>query len=110
MTQSVVKMFGSDHYESLPSGYPYKWSPAHKGDHPHDNRDYHIDIGGGRLPKARFNIDHKSGVGVDLAINLDDKELVLPFEDNVVKSTSFPSLISILNLALGNLPPPRSIW
>ncbi len=77
-------VYGPDHYDSLESGYPYTWEPAHKGDHPDDNRDYHIDLGGGRLPKARFNIDMRQGEGVDLAINLDDKDLILPFENNSV--------------------------
>jgi hypothetical protein len=77
--------FGKDHYDSLPSGYPYEWHPAAKNDHPHDNRDYHVDLGGGRLPKARFNIDHKAGKGVDYVLNLDDPGLVLPFEKHSVR-------------------------
>jgi SAM-dependent methyltransferase len=44
-------------YENLPSGEPYDWAGAGRGDSPWDNLDFHLDIGCGRLPKGRLGID-----------------------------------------------------
>lgn len=44
-------------YENLPSGEPYDWGGAARGDSPYDNIDFHLDIGCGRLPKGRLGID-----------------------------------------------------
>ncbi len=65
-----------------PSGYPYDWSPAKKGNHPHDNRDYQIDLGGGRVPKGRVNVDSRGNP--DLKLNLDDPGVYLPWASNSV--------------------------
>lgn len=44
-------------YENLPSGEPYDWAGAARGDKPYDNLDFHLDLGCGRLPKGRLGID-----------------------------------------------------
>lgn len=44
-------------YENLPSGEPYDWAGAARGDSPYDNLDFHLDLGCGRLPKGRLGID-----------------------------------------------------
>jgi len=83
-------------YENLESGWPYDWSPAEKGDHPDDQIDFHVDLGGGRLPKGRLNID--MGDSSDVKMNLDTMILMgskgplttygreLPFPDNSIES------------------------
>lgn len=76
-------------YDNLPSGYPYDWSPATKGDRPWDQLDFHVDLGCGRVPKGRLGIDirlpHPTPFpGIEM--NLDDPKLELPFEDESVES------------------------
>lgn len=59
------------HYENLPSRHPYDWSPAHRGDRPWDQLDFHLDLGCGRVPKGRLGIDLRPSPGAtDLAIDL----------------------------------------
>lgn len=63
-------------YDALPSRAPYDWSPATRGDRPWDNLDFHLDLGCGRVPKARMGIDLRPSPGAtDLAI---DFETLLP--------------------------------
>lgn len=45
------------HYDNLPSGEPYNWAGAARGDSAFDNIDFHLDLGCGRLPKGRLGID-----------------------------------------------------
>lgn len=59
------------HYDQLPSGEPYDWGGAVRGDHPDDQIDYHLDLGCGRLKKGRLGIDHMADDGVDMVIDLD---------------------------------------
>jgi SAM-dependent methyltransferase len=58
-------------YDALPSGWPYDWAPATKGEKVWDQLDFHLDLGCGRVPKARMGIDHHAGRGVDLVMDLD---------------------------------------
>ncbi len=58
-------------YDALESKAPYDWSPATRGDRPWDQLDFHIDLGCGRVPKARMGIDLRPSPGAtDLAIDL----------------------------------------
>jgi SAM-dependent methyltransferase len=57
------------HYEMLPSGEPYDWGGAVRGDHPDDQLDFHLDLGCGRL-KGRLGIDHMADDGVDIVMDL----------------------------------------
>lgn len=58
-------------YDNLVSGHPYDWSPAGRGDHPWDQLDFHLDLGCGRVPKARMGIDLRPSPGATaLAIDL----------------------------------------
>jgi len=59
-------------YDQLPSGEPYDWSPAARGDSPYDNLDFHLDLGCGKLKKGRLGIDRHAAEGVDLLINLEE--------------------------------------
>lgn len=75
-------------YENLPSGEPYDWGAegdAARGDSPHDNLDFHLDLGCGRLPKARLGIDRFWAPGfpmmlMDLDAMVPATELGLPTE------------------------------
>lgn len=55
-----------------------------KSSHPDDNVDFHVDLGCGRLPKARIGVDRYPADGVDVVLNLEDA--ALPFEDSSVES------------------------
>lgn len=57
-------------YENLPSGEPYDWAGAARGDSPYDNIDFHLDLGMGKLKKGRLGIDRFFALGVDLVIDL----------------------------------------
>lgn len=73
-------------YNQLESGHPYDWSPGHRGDKSWDQEDFHVDLGCGRVKKARLGIDLKYSPGVDLVIDLDalappdDIEAIAPEE------------------------------
>jgi SAM-dependent methyltransferase len=58
-------------YDQLESGAPYDWAPAHRGDKPWDQEDFHLDLGCGRVKKARIGIDHAYSPGVDLLIDFE---------------------------------------
>jgi SAM-dependent methyltransferase len=60
------------HYENLPSGAPYSWAPAARGEHEFDNIDFHLDLGSGKLPKGRLGIDRYYAPNVGLLIDLED--------------------------------------
>lgn len=72
-------------YEELPSGEPYDWGGAARGDKPWDNIDFHLDLGCGRSKKGRFGIDRHFDEGVNLVQDL-DRHPYLPFADNSIKS------------------------
>lgn len=59
-------------YDKLESGEPYDWSPASRGEKPWDQEDFHLDIGCGRVKKARIGIDHAYSPGVDLLVDLEE--------------------------------------
>lgn len=59
------------HYDKLPSGAPYDWRPAKKGDRPDDQIDFHLDLGCGTLKKGRLGIDRYATPAVDLVMDLD---------------------------------------
>lgn len=59
-------------YDQLPSGEPYDWGGTNRGEKPWDNEDFHLDLGCGRVKKARIGIDHKYSPGVDLLIDLEE--------------------------------------
>lgn len=60
------------HYDQLPSGHPYDWEPAGRGEHEFDNMDFHLDLGCGTLSKARLGIDRYYAPNVGLTIDLED--------------------------------------
>lgn len=72
-------------YDQLASGEPYDWGGAARGDHPHDNIDFHVDLGCGRAKKGRFGIDRFYDEGVNWVQDLDARP-VLPFADESIKS------------------------
>lgn len=57
-------------YDQLPSIHPYDWTPAAKGDRIWDQLDFHLDLGCGRVPKARLGIDAAMSPETDLVIDL----------------------------------------
>lgn len=81
-------------YEAWPSGAPYDWSPAERGDSEFDNIDFHVDLGCGRKKKGRIGIDRYPADGVDIVGDLDalifeveDTTVIgLPFEDDSIES------------------------
>lgn len=58
-------------YDNLPSGEPYDWGGAARGEHPDDQIDFHLDLGAGRLPKGRVTIDRFDDPEIDFVIDLD---------------------------------------
>lgn len=58
-------------YDAWPSGEPYDWSPARRGDKPFDQLDFHLDLGCGKLKKGRIGVDHFEAPGVDLVFDFD---------------------------------------
>jgi SAM-dependent methyltransferase len=60
------------HYDQLPSGLPYDWGDAARGDSYWDNLDFHIDLGcGAGVKKGRLGIDRYYAPGVDLLMDLE---------------------------------------
>jgi SAM-dependent methyltransferase len=57
-------------YANLPSGEPYDWAGASRGESPWDNIDFHLDLGCGTLKKGRLGIDRFWAPGVDLLVDL----------------------------------------
>lgn len=63
-------------YDEVETRWPYDWAPATRGDRPWDQLDFHLDLGCGRVPKARIGIDKRLSPGAtDLVIDL---ETLLP--------------------------------
>lgn len=58
-------------YDKLPSGAPYDWSPAARGDSEWDTIDFHVDLGCGKLKKGRLGIDRHWAPGVDLIMDME---------------------------------------
>ena len=75
------------HYEMLPSGEPYDWGGAVRGDHPDDQLDFHLDLGCGRLKKGRLGIDHMADDGVDIVMDLNTLHVVGYGDDAWARAT-----------------------
>jgi SAM-dependent methyltransferase len=96
-------------YDRWPSGEPYDWGGAARGDSPHDNLDFHVDLGCGNLKKGRIGVDvfpapgvnvvcdlerletfAVAGPGEDARLDTDDAEPIhegrLPFADSSIES------------------------
>lgn len=58
-------------YEAWPSRAGEPWGGAEKGDSEWDNLDFHVDLGCGKLPKARIGIDRFPAPGVAIVADLD---------------------------------------
>lgn len=58
-------------YAAWPSGHPYDWSPAGRGDWPDDQIDFHLDLMCGRVPKGRIGVDRYPAPGVNVICDLD---------------------------------------
>lgn len=72
-------------YDAWPSGEPYDWRPAARGTHPHDQLDFHVDLGCGRLKKGRIGVDRYPAPGVvDVLVDLNTGQL--PFADDSIES------------------------
>lgn len=67
-------------YDRWPSGAPYDWSPAGRGDNEYDNADFHVDLGCGKLKKGRIGIDHFDAPGVDIVMDLN--RLAMPCRED----------------------------
>lgn len=59
-------------YDAWPSRahQPWEGGPV-RGDSPWDNYDFHVDLGCGKLPKARIGVDHYPAQGVAVECDLD---------------------------------------
>lgn len=57
-------------YDAWPSGEPYVWM-AGRGSHPHDQIDFHVDLGCGRIKKGRIGVDRYPAPGVNVVMDLD---------------------------------------
>lgn len=62
-------------YNAWPSGHPYDWSPATRGDHPDDQADYHVDLGAGTVPKGRIGVDRYPAPGIAVVMDLDSQKI-----------------------------------
>lgn len=58
-------------YDLWPTGEPYDWSGAARGPHPHDNFDFHVDLGCGTVKKGRIGVDRYPAPGVNVLADLD---------------------------------------
>lgn len=58
-------------YDSWPSGEPYDWAEASRGPHPHDQIDFHVDLGCGKLKKGRIGVDRYPSPGVNVVADLE---------------------------------------
>jgi SAM-dependent methyltransferase len=61
-------------YDRWPSGEPYDWGEAVRGHSPHDNLDFHVDLGCGNLKKGRIGVDVFPAPGVNVVCDLDRLE------------------------------------
>ena len=58
-------------YDRWPSGAPYDWRGATRGDSPWDNLDFHVDLGCGNHKKARIGVDVFPAPGVNVLCDLE---------------------------------------
>lgn len=58
-------------YDDWPSGEPYNWGTAGRGDTIYDATDWHVDLGCGTVKKGRIGIDHYVAPGVNVVMDLD---------------------------------------
>lgn len=92
-------------YDDWDSGSPYDWSGAARGDSPWDNIDFHLDLGCGRLKKARIGIDRFPDPGVNIVMDLDSLTLYGEPQDPNCDATLFgPSSIYREGKRIGRLP------
>jgi GT2 family glycosyltransferase/SAM-dependent methyltransferase len=75
---TTVEPVGAEEFERLagdydlwPSGEPYDWGGASRGASPHDNLDFHVDLGCGNLKKGRIGVDVSPAPGVNLVCDLE---------------------------------------
>lgn len=59
-------------YDRWPSGAPYEWGGAVRGDNPYDNLDFHVDLGCGNAKKARIGVDIFPAPGVNVVCDLEN--------------------------------------
>lgn len=89
-------------YPNLPSGEPYDWGGASRGDAVWDNLDFHLDLGCGRVKKGRLGIDRHPDPGVDLVVDLEN--LHIEAEDNDPEKVA--ALYEASMVANGRMPFP----
>lgn len=58
-------------YERWPSRAAAGWQVAAQGGHPHDQIDFHVDLGCGKLPKGRIGVDRYPAEGVAVISDFD---------------------------------------
>lgn len=94
-------------YDKLPSGAPYDWSPARRGDSEWDTIDFHLDLGCGTLKKARLGIDRHWAPGVDLLMDMDSLTWVPAPSDypEEAHAVAYRSMETCKNMS-GHLPFP----
>lgn len=73
-------------YDAWPSGEPYDWGQAARGSKRWDQYDFHVDLGCGRLKKGRIGVDRYDNPGVDYVMDLNARDLSLPFKDGQIHS------------------------
>lgn len=122
-------------YEDWPSRLDVGWeipgAPGPKrGDNPYDNIDFHVDLGCGKLPKARIGLDRHPAEGVAIVADLDPIHVYgmcpepgqdavvgawpgppgrrLPFEDSSIKSII--SHHAFEHIGIGFIPLVDEIW
>jgi len=61
-------------YDEWPSGAPYDWGGAVRGDSVHDNLDFHVDLGCGTIKKGRIGVDRFPAPGVNVVCDLERLE------------------------------------
>lgn len=57
-------------YDAWPSGEPYDWKGAGRGNTIWDAMDFHVDLGCGTIKKGRIGIDHFAAQGVNIVMDL----------------------------------------
>jgi SAM-dependent methyltransferase len=95
-------------YDELPSGEPYSWGGAARGDSPFDNLDFHLDIGCGTVKKGRLGIDRHAAPGVDLLVNFETLSPPVPFKgpDEGLWARTMEQYAHVGNGGMGRLPFP----
>lgn len=58
-------------YDDWPTGEPYDWAGAARGDSEWDALDFHVDLGCGKLKKGRIGVDRYPAPGVNIVADLD---------------------------------------